>query len=753
MNGAKYICCLFWLICCLAISPIIAQPPVDLEDLTEEQRELLSQLYDMTLEELEELKSSGRLPSELEKVINSLLGVTTSRPSKKTFSTRDAPSIVTLITEEEIRNLGARDLIDVLRLVPGYHFALDQEGQVGLGIRGNWANEGKVLLMIDGQEMNDIYSATLAFGHHYPVDLIERIEVIRGPGSAIYGGFAEYGVINIVTKEPDGIKIGGSRGQWFDSGDKARQNQHFYIGNSGPKGRISLSYYGGQGQRSEGLQLGYYRYTGLQADSLGLGRQGSLSGNSTLNPRFFNFHLQSRGFHLRNITDLYEVTDVTTIDTFGNRPITHAIRSNYTELRYDIKLFKQKLTLSPRANLIIQAPTVFGHEDTSIVIPRFNQLTARARLNFTFDYNITHRINFTGGAETFSDLADYDVRNDVVAISDSFSIRNAAIFGQLILRTPFGNITGGARYDYNEAYGEALVPRIALTKRFKRFHFKLLGSAAFRAPSIGNVALAFDGTYDISDDSTKIVNIGREISPERSLVFEAELGYQLSKDAILTANVFHIRTENPIVYHFYQDETIKDVFGADRGLFVYQNFPSSGSYGLELDFRYKQKWGYVYANYSYYSTKGMPQPVPYTVSNFNYDPELRVVQNDGLVLGFPQHKINLNACFYLHDNLSFNLSGNWLSERYAYDMIQNGPGPFDYEGVLTKSPSTFLVNANLRHQHFIVKGLDVSVGIHDLFNQQAPFLQPYFGLNVPMQGPSRELYLKASWDISFKKKE
>jgi outer membrane receptor for ferrienterochelin and colicin len=159
---------------------------VDIDKLNPGDRELLSAMYDMSMEQLDSLKATGGVPSELEKLLNSMIAVAT----KREMTTRHVPNIVSLITREDIQNSGARDLIDVLRTVPGFHLALDQNGKVGIGIRGNWANEGKVLLMIDGQMMNDVFSANIALGNHYPVDLIERIEILRGPGSAIYGGFA-----------------------------------------------------------------------------------------------------------------------------------------------------------------------------------------------------------------------------------------------------------------------------------------------------------------------------------------------------------------------------------------------------------------------------------------------------------------------------------------------------------------------------------------------------------------------------------
>ncbi|MGZ4060958.1 MAG: TonB-dependent receptor plug domain-containing protein, partial [Bacteroidia bacterium] len=124
--------------------------------------------YDMSLEQLQKIKAVG-VSSELEKLINSLIGVASIKP----LSGRESPSIVSLITEEEIKNSGARDLMDILNMVPGIDFGVDVEGVVGIGMRGNWAHEGKVLLLLDGQEMNEGLFGTTQFGNHIPVDQIK----------------------------------------------------------------------------------------------------------------------------------------------------------------------------------------------------------------------------------------------------------------------------------------------------------------------------------------------------------------------------------------------------------------------------------------------------------------------------------------------------------------------------------------------------------------------------------------------------
>ena len=98
---------------------------------------------------------------------------------------RESPGIITVITADEINRTGVQDLMQVLQQVPGFDFGVDVEGVIGIGVRGNWAHEGKALLLWDGMELNEDLYATLQFVQHYPIDRIKQIEVIRGPGSAV----------------------------------------------------------------------------------------------------------------------------------------------------------------------------------------------------------------------------------------------------------------------------------------------------------------------------------------------------------------------------------------------------------------------------------------------------------------------------------------------------------------------------------------------------------------------------------------
>ncbi|MBK8336226.1 MAG: TonB-dependent receptor plug domain-containing protein [Sterolibacteriaceae bacterium] len=125
----------------------------------------------------------------------------------------DAPASVSIITAEDIRSFGYRTLGDILRSVRGVSIHNDRTYDF-LALRG-FARPGDynagVSLQIDGMRINDALYDQALLGAEFPLDveLIERVEYIRSPGSAEYGGNAVFGVINVVTRS--GSSIGGAR--------------------------------------------------------------------------------------------------------------------------------------------------------------------------------------------------------------------------------------------------------------------------------------------------------------------------------------------------------------------------------------------------------------------------------------------------------------------------------------------------------------------------------------------------------------
>ena len=130
------------------------------------------------------------------------------RVSTKTKSTIDeSPGIVTVINREMIERTNAQTLADIIRMVPGLDFSKASLGWgepldefYGRGVLNSFSQT--ILLLLNGQnKFNDLTYASPFMSTRINVDMIERIEIIRGPGSALYGGNAFAAVINIITRD------------------------------------------------------------------------------------------------------------------------------------------------------------------------------------------------------------------------------------------------------------------------------------------------------------------------------------------------------------------------------------------------------------------------------------------------------------------------------------------------------------------------------------------------------------------------
>lgn len=132
-----------------------------------------------------------------------------------------APAVMSVVTAEEIRNMGVTSYLEVLQRVPGLGVSITGFGQWILSVRGiRTDGSEKVKLLLDGHALNEAYFGSgLTFFDDLPVENIERIEVIRGPGSALYGANAFVGVVNIITKKGadiDGVEASAGFGS-FDT--------------------------------------------------------------------------------------------------------------------------------------------------------------------------------------------------------------------------------------------------------------------------------------------------------------------------------------------------------------------------------------------------------------------------------------------------------------------------------------------------------------------------------------------------------
>jgi outer membrane receptor protein involved in Fe transport len=682
-------------------------------------------------------------PSELEFFqLSEEMNKETKIASGHSEKVQETAGVITIITREEIINSGARDLIDVLQLVPGFSaVGVDVEGVTDFGFRGIWAHEGKILFMIDGQPMNEMLFDDNAFGHHYPIEQIERIEIIRGPGSVLYGGWAELAVINVITR--DARQLNGVSGSvYYGQGSGApslvfggtaygQADLNLAIGQpdvGGIKGLdVTAWLYWGRGTRSTGT------YTDFYGDSY------SMVGNADLDPFMLSLAVNWKDLHLRFIYDHYHMTEADSYnqaDGWG----APAVGSVYPEDEwwittivdgsYDLKL--GNLTLTPRFTYKRQQPWRVPDQAASndffdVTVERF---TARLTLN----WRILDELNILVGTEDYyedawlnqmpapgSPTLDYFGAEELPLPSPqptTYSDSNLALFAEGQYRSIVGNLTLGARYEHNSVFGDSFVPRAALTKAIDRFHFKLLFSDAFRSPGIEDVNYSLPATT-------------LQIHPERTQDAEMEVGYQFTDHIYAGLNLFDIVIRDPIIYTFS---------GSGGQNENYLNFPKTGTQGAELELRVRYRWGFVNANYSYYSAWSI-----FADAAKNDVPLYAVPNNDSLLAGFPAHKVSLNAHYVVWQGLSVNASGNFLSPRYGLLSEYHGVTASNGSGVPGYAPPLFLLNLYVAYSDLGVKGLDVGLGVYDILNQEYDYLQPYLTGHAPIPGQNREVVARLAY--------
>ena len=133
----------------------------------------------------------------------------TSLASRKSETVTLAPAIASGVSEDQMREFGLKTLSDVLKTIPGLETSRDVQGFHRVAVRGLY-DDGALLVMYDGHRLNSPYDAKPML--NLTTDNLERVEVLRGPGSALHGTGATLGTINLVPKRREGVNAAISGG-------------------------------------------------------------------------------------------------------------------------------------------------------------------------------------------------------------------------------------------------------------------------------------------------------------------------------------------------------------------------------------------------------------------------------------------------------------------------------------------------------------------------------------------------------------
>lgn len=442
----------------------------------------------------------------------------------------EAPASVTIITSRDIRKFGYRTLADILGSVRGFFTTYDRNYQY-LGVRG-FGRPGdyntRILLLVDGHRMNDAIYDAAAIGTEFvlDVDLIERVEVTRGPGSSLYGSNAFFAVVNVITrraKDLRGAELSGEAG-----------TQGVY------KGRLS---YGASGQKGQEVLLSVSRFTSA-GDRLYFPEYDP--GNPLADPRANNggyadngdydrfqsgyAKFEHRGFQLaaayvERTKGIPTASYGTDFNEPGNRTTDGR---GYVDLQYGTRL-------NGGAELAIRTYyDQYRYDGDYLYTGTLNKDRAVAAW-YGGDVRMTTRLlnahQIIVGTEYEArgrqDQYNADVSPAAVYLDDHRSSRTWAVYAQdeISVSTAF-LLYAGVRYDWTSTFGGTMNPRVAaVITPIENGTLKLLYGKAFRAPTV----------YELYYEAPPLMLSNPTLQPERietyELVYEHDLGHGLRASA------------------------------------------------------------------------------------------------------------------------------------------------------------------------------------------------------------------------------
>jgi outer membrane receptor for ferrienterochelin and colicin len=440
--------------------------------------------------------------------------------SKFEQRTTEAPSSISIVTSDEIKRYGHRTLADVLQSVQGLHVSYDRN-YAFLGTRG--VNLGdfnsRILLLIDGHRVNNNLTdgAFIDTAFVLDIDLVDRVEIIRGPGSILYGNNAFLGVINVITRQArqlDGAEASGEYASYDTYKGRATFGKVFTNGV-----QLVLS---GTLYESAGPDRLFYEEFNTPAQNNGVAR--GLDDDSF---RSFFGSLSYRDFTLQGAFIRRDKGNPTAqfFTTFNDPRLRTTDERNYASLKY-AHSFPEVADVT--------AQIYYDRSDFEIGYPQSfpvgtNTVSAFSKeedagewwgVELQLDRRLWERHRITVGAEYRDDFRQdrrlSDGGTNVFAdVHRSRQSHGVFIEGEFAVLTNL-HLNGGVRYDHYGEFDPAFNPRAALIyNAFTKSTFKAIYGTAFRAPNF----------LELSDP--RFQDLRPEEITTYELVYEQEIGRHL----------------------------------------------------------------------------------------------------------------------------------------------------------------------------------------------------------------------------------
>lgn len=646
---------------------------------------------------------------------------TSSLPTRTRQTFDKLPAVMSVITAEQIRKMGARDLRDILRLIPGLQLGIGSVGYSQVTMRGMPSHGAeKLKYMVDGHNVDlALTGGSSLFFSDYPVDSIQKVEFLRGPGSALYGSDALLGVINIVTRKRTNrnkteltvransfesqrynLESAGSLGPvqiWGSANYLNSNGADVYVA----KDALSDSPVNGTLSNAPGYTNEWVERTtlNLSAETDHVRFQGQYINHQ--DGGFFN-----PGMSLSDQTSIsrdYFWTNLGYENNYLNNQLTFKAKLSYNRYNHDYDVSAQPAGFSNTNDTYTNGV----HSITEAIADEYG-LTLQADGNFYEQHTIT-----VGGEVKSTDLHDVfttanynpaplpemqDVSSDFnwmkeadrlhygIFVQDQYQYRNDLLF---LL---------GCRYDYYDDFGSAVSPNLGLSYHFlPDWQLKLLYGQAFRAPSFRELYKLPVGNSLRGDP---------ELKAESVRTWQAVLKWQSSKNLTTTVTAYHNEFNDTI-----------DKVNYENGQSSFSNQAGSKTIGFDLVLRGELPLSSM--DLAWFTTLSY-------VDSQQDDGSKR----PGVAPWLGSAGFDYTFARYININATMHYTG-----KIYLDSSDPREEPGDY--VLVDTATTVKNTMGLLH------GLDITWSIHNLFDQDYAYVETSGKMpdHFPRPGISTELWL------------
>ncbi len=621
--------------------------------------------------------------------LEDLLNVEISAASKSKESVIDAPSSVTVFTADDIRQMGVKDLETLLNYVPGYQATRDvaQGNGYRVASRG-WGNvfTGSHLFLINGVRLNDLYTGNpININRFISVENIKQVEIIRGPGSALYGSNAFVGLVNIVTKDD-------ANEAWIRGGEVGQREAGInfsmeadgvtYSGfvraysTDGERFDVPVDAFGGSGETRDpasGIDFTtMIRYKNFTAairhternfdDFLIFGvlndnhnsevyKQSSISLKFESKPND-NLEIDYGAYYSQDHLDQLGVAIKRDIEIFPGFALDNdLIGGPFIESYIGGATFDARWKLSENNNLSFGA----SYETTA-----YRDAKAQFNHNPINFFEYLGQI-FRSGERGLPDFTDVDADRNIVGVY----LQDKISFGEV------ADLTIGGRFDDYSDFGNTFNPRAAVIFNINEdSRFKVMYGEAFRAPN-------FLELYDRNNP----VDFGNP-NLDAETITTLEAAYVLAKPVNLSVTYFQNELEDIIVLP--PDNVIVD----DNNPLFAPGFVNGGSVdteGVELEFRAFFAQGFMFRMTYTHMLELENLPFPENTGSF--------------ILNYGNEKVN------------FNLNGIYRDEIVGFDQSSYFVGNLAFEYKLTSTLAADIHIENAFDEEYVTPSDPLPLGL------------------------------------------